>query len=1049
MPRHRRNGRSCKFESLEKRNLLAGDVTASIRNGDLVIKGDDLANGITITAGATAGTVVITGVNAGGSATNVNGTANGVVTLSGFTDDLKISMKDGDDTVSITNLDIPDSAKIKGGDGNDTITIDGATIDDKLKIRLSDGDDSLSITDTEVTGKTKIKGKDGDDDVTIEGSTFTRLRVKLGQDDDTLDISGTTASVKTRLNGGRGTNTFTSGTGNSLTNLKEKNFDDDDETSSSTSPTLAISGAATTNEGALYTLNLSSTGTGGDTITQWTITWGDGSAAQVVTGDPSSVTHTYTDGAATRTISATATNPNGTFNAGNTVSVTVNNVVPTLSISGALSVNEGEVYTLNLTDSDPGADAISQWTINWGDGSAVQTVTGNPASVTHTFADGPATRTISATATDEDGTFNVSNTVAVTVNNVAHTASISGASSVNEGSVYTLNLSSTDPGADTISQWVINWGDGSAPQTVTGNPSSVTHTFTDGPATRTISATVTDDDGTTNVGNTVAVTVNNVARTASISGASSVNEGSFYTLNLSSTDPGADTVSQWVINWGDGSAAQTVTGNPASVIHIFTDGPNTRTISATVTDEDGTVNATNTVAVTVNNVSPTIAISGAASVNEGAEYTLNLSSTDPGADTVSQWVINWGDGSAAQTVTGNPASVTHTFTDGPATRTISATATDEDGTVNATNTVVVTVSNVAPTLTISGPASVNEGAVYTLNLSSTDPGPDTISQWTITWGDNTPAQVVSGNPASVTHIFADGITNVTISATATDEDGTFPAGNTVSVTVNNVAPTVDLNAVPSILENGTATLTGSFTDIGLSDAHTVSVNWGDPNNSTNSVFSVAATSGLAVSQTINSVPDSAVLTITAINLATGQVSFSVQHKYADDGLASGNATVSDITTIAVTVTDDDGQSGMSTRFITVSNTEPALVLGSVPDVSVGGTATLTGSYTDTGLVDAQTISVQWGDLSTGSTFAIPAVRNAAGTQTLSEGNTFNSTSDSAVLTVNSVNVATGQVSFSVSHQYAAEGTRTITVSLTDDDTGNDTESTTVNVTVIL
>src|SRR5262249_3150905 len=115
MSLHRRKGRSCKFESLEQRNLLAGDVTASIVHGDLVIKGDDLANGITITAGTNAGTVVITGVDAGGSSTTVNGTANGTVTLSGFTDDLKINMNGGDDTVSITELDVPGKVKIKGG----------------------------------------------------------------------------------------------------------------------------------------------------------------------------------------------------------------------------------------------------------------------------------------------------------------------------------------------------------------------------------------------------------------------------------------------------------------------------------------------------------------------------------------------------------------------------------------------------------------------------------------------------------------------------------------------------------------------------------------------------------------------------------------------------------------------------------------------------------------------------------------------------------------------------------------------------------------------
>src|SRR4029079_7808060 len=101
-------------------------------------------------------------------------------------------------------------------------------------------------------------------------------------------------------------------------------------------------------------------------------------------------------------------------------------------------------------------------------------------------------------------------------------------------------------------------------------------------------------------------------------------EGATYTLNLSSSDPGADTITSWTINWGDGS--QVVSGNPSSVTHMFADGPNSYTISATATDEDGTFAAGNTIPVIVANVSPTLLISGASSVNEGATYTLNLSS---------------------------------------------------------------------------------------------------------------------------------------------------------------------------------------------------------------------------------------------------------------------------------------------------------------------------------------------------------------------------------------------------------------------------------------
>ena len=209
-------------------------------------------------------------------------------------------------------------------------------------------------------------------------------------------------------------------------------------------------------------------------------------------------------------------------------------MAPTLAISGAADVNEGSSYTLNLSSSDPGADTISQWTINWGD--STQVVTGNPSSVTHTYADGNASYTISATATDEDGTYAAGNTVGVTVNNVAPTLAISGAASVNEGSSYTLNLSSVRSGHR--HDQPVDHQLGRQHPGCSGNPSSVSHTYADGTISYTISATATDEDGTYAAGNTVGVTVNNVAPTLAISGAASVNEGSSYTLNLSSVRSG-------------------------------------------------------------------------------------------------------------------------------------------------------------------------------------------------------------------------------------------------------------------------------------------------------------------------------------------------------------------------------------------------------------------------------------------------------------------------------------------------------------------------------
>src|SRR5262249_3340754 len=91
----------------------------------------------------------------------------------------------------------------------------------------------------------------------------------------------------------------------------------------------------------------------------------------------------------------------------------------------------------------------------------------------------------------------------------------------------------------------------------------------------------------------------------------------------------------------------------------------------------------------------------------------------------------------------------------------------------------------------------------------------------------------------------------------------------------------------------------------------------------------------------------------------------------------------------------------------------------------------------------------WGDSATSSQFRINAIHDATGAATLTVGQTFNSTTDSAVLTITGVDASTGQVGFSVQHQYAAIGASiAISVAVSDDDTGTANTSTTVNVRAI-
>ncbi|MDB5384865.1 MAG: hypothetical protein JWM11_511 [Planctomycetaceae bacterium] len=403
-------------------------------------------------------------------------------------------------------------------------------------------------------------------------------------------------------------------------------------------------------------------------------------------------------------------------------------------------------------------------------------------------SDGLSLATVIITATDTNG-HTTTTSFNYTVFNVAPTIALSGNATVNEGSVYTLNLGAiTDPGIDTVTNYSIVWGDG-VTSNFAGNPVGVNrnHTYADGPHAYTISVTLTDEDGTFSGAGTKSVTVNNVAPTITLSGNATTNEGAVYSLSLNSiTDPGTDTVSAYSVNWGDGTV-DNFSGDPTGLVqtHTYLDGLNNYTIVVSLTDEDGTYPSVGSLAVTVNNVSPTISLTGNSTTNEGSVYSLTLGTVvDPGADTVSAYKVNWGDGTI-QTFAGNPSGLTytHTYADGPQNQTIVVTLTDEDGTVTG-GTLGLTVNNVAPTVVLSGNASVQVGNSYSLGFSGvTDPGTDTVTGYSINWGDGT-IENLAGSPANLTRTHTYTLTNpYAITVTLTDEDGTFSNPTTQSVIV--------------------------------------------------------------------------------------------------------------------------------------------------------------------------------------------------------------------------------------------------------------------------
>ena len=288
----------------------------------------------------------------------------------------------------------------------------------------------------------------------------------------------------------------------------------------------------------------------------------------------------------------------------------------------------------------------------------------------------------------------------------------------------------------------------------------------------------------------------NVAPTIAISGDGNVNEGSSYTLNLGAvTDPGTDTVSAYVVHWGDGNSDSYASNGDQT--HTYADGDNTYNVTVDLTDEDGTfLDKANALSVTVDNVAPSVSgLTGDDPVNESStvKHTYTYTITEPGDDTVTA-TPSCGTGNTVSdaTNTKTDGSFKCTFPDGldPAVdSTVSVYATDSDAETGNTETFDVTVNNVAPTVTASfALASVSCGtANASLSINISDPGVND-DPWAVTiiWGDgssDTFDAAAQGAQTAQSHTYASaGIYNATVSVT--DKDGGTGTDLTNGVTVN-------------------------------------------------------------------------------------------------------------------------------------------------------------------------------------------------------------------------------------------------------------------------
>ena len=267
----------------------------------------------------------------------------------------------------------------------------------------------------------------------------------------------------------------------------------------------------------------------------------------------------------------------------------------------------------------------------------------------------------------------------------------------------------------------------------------------------------------------------------------SINEGDNFASAGSFTDPDADT---WTatVDYGEGAGPQVLPVNQIAktfnLSHVYAQEG---TFAVTVTVNDGTADGSDTATVTVSNVAPAVVAGPDESINEGDSFTRAGSFIDPGADT---WTatVDYGEGAGPQVLAVNQVaktvSLSHVYADDGV---YTVTVTVDDGTADGSDTVIVTVVNVAPTVVADAPSvTVNEAQTAGNTGSFADVGDDIV---TITASAGIVSQT-GGQSGSWSWVFpsTDGPDeSQTVTVTATDSDGAFST-TTFNLTVLNVPP---------------------------------------------------------------------------------------------------------------------------------------------------------------------------------------------------------------------------------------------------------------------
>src|SRR5439155_745914 len=249
--------------------------------------------------------------------------------------------------------------------------------------------------------------------------------------------------------------------------------------------------------------------------------------------------------------------------------------------------------TVNLNFAVSSSTSITGITVNWGDGTPLDSLAGTATSDSHiytTTGSSPSkVYTITVTATDNSGSTGQV-LVSVTVNDRPPITSVTGVSPnpALAGQPVSVSFSTSDPDG-TVSSIIVNWGDGSPSDSLAGTAASDTHTYASG-GNFIISVTATDNSGSSSTG-TITESVNApLAPAVTISDVSPNPASTGQAVTVTFTVSSTTSVSGVTVNWGDGTT-DSLAGTATSDAHAYPVSGNF-TITIVATDNSGSISQT-------------------------------------------------------------------------------------------------------------------------------------------------------------------------------------------------------------------------------------------------------------------------------------------------------------------------------------------------------------------------------------------------------------------------------------------------------------------------